>query len=59
MPKQVFDGRKCTIELDANDPKDKVQSLKKQYKGKDPKGLTQKQKTDLFDAYVDAGVITQ
>ena len=58
MPKQVFDGQKVTIELDLNDPKDKVKDLKKQNKGKKPKDLTDKEKADLFDAYVDAGVIT-
>jgi hypothetical protein len=57
MPKQVFRDGKLTIELDLSDPKDRLKDFEKQYKDKNLKGLTQAQKADLLDAYVDAGVI--
>ena len=58
MPKQEFINGKLQITEDLNDPQDRLKLAEKQNKGKDPKALTQKQKADLFDAYVDAGVIT-
>ncbi len=57
MPKQVFANGKLTIKLDLTDPKDILKQAEKANKGKDLKTLTQKQKADLFDLYVDAGVI--
>ncbi|MHB8077417.1 hypothetical protein [Desulfosporosinus fructosivorans] len=58
MPKQVFDGKKLTIVLDETEPKDKVELVRRNYLGQNPKGLTPADKIKLFDAYVDAGVIT-
>lgn len=58
MPKQEFVNGKLQITEDLNDPHDRLKMLKKQNKGKDAKALTDKEKADLFDAYVDAGVIT-
>lgn len=55
---QTFDGLGCVVDLDLNDPKDRLESLRKQQKVKDPKTLTPQEKVNLFDAYVDAGVIT-
>ncbi len=56
--KYSFDGKKCTADYDPNDTKDKVEILRKQSKGKNLKKLTDIEKIVLFDAYVDAGVIT-
>lgn len=57
MPKQVFVNGVMQITEDMNDPHDKLKHTKKQNKGKKPKDLTDKEKADLFDAYVDAGII--
>ena len=57
MPKQEFINGKLQITEDLNDPHDRLKLLKKQHKGKNPKGLTDKEKATLFDVYVDAGVI--
>lgn len=58
MPKQEFLNGKLQITEDLTNPHDKLKHMKKQNKGKNPKDLTDKEKADLFDAYVDAGVIT-
>lgn len=57
MPKQDFINDTLQITEDLNDPHDKVKHLKKQNKGKKSKDLTDKEKAELFDAYVDAGII--
>lgn len=57
MPKQVFENGKLTVKHDPTDPKDILKLSKKTNKGKNLKGLTQKEKADLFDLYVAAGVI--
>ena len=58
MPKQAFVGGILQITEDITDPQDRLKIAKKQKEGRDPKTLTDKEKVDLFDAYVDAGVIT-
>lgn len=58
MSKQEFINGKLQITEDLNDPNDKLRHLEKQSKGKDAKTLTDNEKAALFDAYVDAGVIT-
>lgn len=57
MPKQSFANGVMRITEDINDPHDRLKLAKKQQKGKNPKTLTDKEKADLFDAYVDAGII--
>ncbi len=49
---------KLQITEDMNDPHDRLKRLKKQHKDNNPKALSDKEKVALFDAYVDAGVIT-
>ena len=56
--KGTYDGSVYHVDLDPNDPKERFQVLKKQHEGKNPKALTDKEKVALFDAYVDAGIIT-
>ena len=58
MPKQEFINGKLRIIEDVNDPHDRLKAMKKQHKGKNQKTLSDKEKVALFDAYVDAGVIT-
>ena len=58
MPKYNFDGHKLVIGADDTNPHDKLKEMKKANKGKHKTDLTDKQKADIFDAYVDAGVIT-
>lgn len=58
MPKQEFINGVLQITEDMNDPKDRLRVIKKQHKGKQKKDLSDKEKAALFDAYVDAGVIT-
>lgn len=55
--KQVYDGKKVTVMLDETDPKDKVKIIHKKNKGKNPKTLSTREKADLFDLYVDVGII--
>lgn len=55
MPKQIKTETGVKIIFDEKDPKDKMKIKEKEHKGKK---LTQKEKAELFDLYVDAGVIT-
>ncbi|MHB1651381.1 MAG: hypothetical protein ACYCVD_02755 [Desulfitobacteriaceae bacterium] len=57
MPKQEFLNGVLQITEDLTDPQDKLKHMEKQSKGKNLKGLSDKEKADLFDAYVDAGII--
>ena len=58
MPKQIQTETGVKVIFDEAEPKDKVKIKQKEHKGKDLKKLTQKDKAELFDLYVDAGVIT-
>lgn len=58
MPKQIKTQTGVRIIFDKNDPKDLIKLKIKENMGKDLKKLTQKEKLELFDKYVDAGVIT-
>jgi len=58
MPKQEFLNGKLQITEDVSDLHDRLKLIEKQSKGKDTKTLTDMEKVALFDAYVDAGVIT-
>lgn len=57
MPKQIFKDGKLLIQADENNAQDKLKILKKQYKNKELKSITDVEKVTLFNAYVDAGVI--
>ena len=54
MPKQIVQGNKVKIVLDAADPKDKLKSLKKQSKSKSVEKLTQKELADIGKAYLES-----
>lgn len=57
MPKQEFINGVMRISEDVNDPHDKLKVLERNSKGKNPKALTDKEKIEFFDAYIDAGII--
>lgn len=56
--KFTYDGEKHIAEYDPNIPEENLHIIKKPFIGQKPKNLTPADKVKLFDAYVDAGVIT-
>ncbi len=57
MSKITYNGTKITIDFDLTDSNDILKKAKKDNKGKTKDTLTDKEKSNLFDIFYNAGVI--